>query len=94
MEFLARITTNLPADMDESARAALLAEEAAAGRTLMEAGTLKRIWRVPGHFANVSLWEVPDATALHAAISSLPLWNWQAVDVTPLAVHPLEGERA
>jgi muconolactone delta-isomerase len=41
----------------------------------------------PGRWANWGLWEAEDATALHEAISSLPLWPWMSVTVHPLAVH-------
>jgi muconolactone D-isomerase len=31
---------------------------------------------------------VPDATVLHEALSSLPLYPWMDINVHPLAVHP------
>ena len=50
-----------------------------------------RIWRLPGRFANVSLYRTGDATELHAALTSLPLWPWMRIRVEALAVHPLEA---
>ncbi len=50
-----------------------------------------RIWRLPGRFANVSLYRTADATELHAALTSLPLWPFMDVRVEALAVHPLES---
>jgi muconolactone D-isomerase len=82
--------------MPESRRQDLMDAEERRGRELLESGALVRIWRVPGRLANVSLYEVADATELHGALSSLPLHPWMHVDVEPLAVHPLErsdGER-
>jgi muconolactone D-isomerase len=91
VEFLVRIEISLPADLSEEARTALVAAEAARGRELMEAGLLRRIWRVPGRRANVSLYAAPDATAVHDALTSLPMWPWMSITVEPLAVHPLEA---
>lgn len=93
MEFLVRIEVKLPPDMPEERRQALLAAEAARGRELIASGMLKRIWRIPGKLANVSLYEAPDATAVHAALTSLPLFPWITATVEALAVHPLEAEQ-
>jgi muconolactone D-isomerase len=91
LEFLVRIEIDLPADMPEPQRRHLIDAEARRGRELLESGALVRIWRVPGRFANVSLYDVADATELHVALTSLPLHSWMAVDVEPLAMHPLES---
>ena len=90
MEFLVRIDVNLPPEMNPEVREDLLAREAARGRELIRAGLLVRIWRVPGRQANVSLYRAEDATEVHAAITSLPLWPWMDVSVEALAIHPLE----
>ncbi len=91
MEFLVRIEVRLPESMPEGRRRSLVDAESVRGRELIEQGTLVRIWRVPGRWANVSLYRVADATELHAAVSSLPLWPWMNVEVEPLATHPLEA---
>jgi muconolactone D-isomerase len=90
MEFLVHMTINLPPDLPEPRRSELLAAERVRGLELIEQGVLVRIWRLPGRFANVSLYRVADATDLHTAISSLPLWPWMDVDVEALARHPHE----
>ena len=90
MEFLVHMTINLPPDLPEPRRSELLAAERVRGLELIEQGLLVRIWRLPGRFANVSLYRVADATELHAAISSLPLWPWMNVEVEALARHPHE----
>lgn len=87
MEFLVNIEINWPADADPALREDLFARELARGRELAEAGIMRRLWRVPGRWANWGLWEAPDATALHEALSSLPLWPWMDVTVHPLARH-------
>ena len=90
MEFLVSIDVRTPHDLDPAKLAALQAAETARARELMDAGLLQRIWRIPGRRSNVSLYEAPDATALHTALTSLPLWPYMEIEVRPLAVHPLE----
>ena len=46
------------------------------------------LWRIPGRWANWSLYDVADATALHEALTSLPLYPWMDIEVHPLAEHP------
>jgi muconolactone D-isomerase len=90
MEFLVRIDVHLPPDMPADERTRLLELESARGRELIAEGTLARIWRIPGRQSNWSLYSAPDATAVHAAVTSLPLWPYMDVRVEPLAAHPLE----
>ena len=92
MEFLVRIDVRLPPEMPSERRAALVDAEARRGRELQAAGLLRRIWRIPGRLANVSLYDAPDATAVHEAIASLPLFPWLDVHVEALARHPLERD--
>lgn len=95
MKFLVEITIDLPPELRDPAserRAALLAAELERGVELRRAGTIEAIWRVPGELRNVGVWSAADATALHAAISSLPLATWMRSRVTPLADHPVELE--
>jgi muconolactone D-isomerase len=93
MEFLVQIEVRLPAEIDPQRKQALLEAEFARGKELIQSGAIRRIWRLPGRFANFTLYEVPDATVLHSLISSLPLWPYMDVTVHPLAQHPLEKER-
>ena len=41
-----------------------------------------------GRYANVSVLDVADHDELHAILSSLPLFPFMDVTVTPLARHP------
>lgn len=89
MKFLVRIEVDLPPDISAPERDRLLAAEAERGRELIHAGLLVGIWRVPGRLANISIYEAPDADAVHSAIASLPLFPWIDATVEPLATHPL-----
>jgi muconolactone D-isomerase len=94
MEFLVRIEFSLPPDMAPDVHARLLEQERARGLELRSEGVILRIWRIPGRRANVGIWQACDATVLHDAIASLPLFPWIDAQVTPLALHPVEGDRA
>lgn len=90
MEFLVRFEINQPESMTSDERERLRVIERARAMELREQGILKRLWRVPGRRAVVGLWEAPDATALHDALASLPMFPWMDVDVEALATHPQE----
>ncbi len=89
MEFLVEIDIHIPPELDEARRSALIAAELARGAELAEAGLLRAVWRVPGRFANRAIWSAADATVLHDALISLPLWPYMDVTVTALARHGL-----
>lgn len=91
MEFLVRVEVRTPYDLDPGLLAQLQDAEAERAQQLVRQGALRRIWRLPGRRANLSLYDVPDATALHAALASLPLWPWMDIEVQALAQHPLES---
>jgi muconolactone D-isomerase len=88
VQFLVHIEVTWPADGDAAERERRIAGERARARELAEAGVIRRLWRVPGRWANWGLWEAQDATAVHGAIVSLPMWPYLDVEVIPLADHP------
>jgi len=88
MEFLLNIEVTWPPDGDPEERDRRIAAEGVRARELAAEGVIKRVWRIPGKWANWGLWEAPDATAIHAAIQSLPMWPYLRVEVYPLAAHP------
>lgn len=87
--YLVRIAVNLPPDMPDAERTALLERERKRGRELADAGTIEHMWRVPGRLANVGIWRAETATALHEAIASLPVFRFTQVEVSPLSDHYL-----
>jgi muconolactone D-isomerase len=94
MEFLVHIEICWPPDGDRAERARLGEAEVARAGELAALGVIKRLWRVPGRRANYGIWAAADASALHDAISSLPLFPWLDVDVVPLAAHPSDPDRS
>lgn len=88
MEFLLHIKVTFPADGDPAEKDRRIKAEGVRARELAANGTIKRIWRVPGQWANWSIWQGADATAIHEAVTSLPMWPYLDVEVHPLADHP------
>ena len=90
MEFLVRFETVVPDTMSSEERERLRSLERARATELREQGILLRLWRVPGRRSVIGLWQAPDATALHDALASLPMFPWMDATVEPLATHPQE----
>jgi muconolactone D-isomerase len=93
MEFLVHIEVRWPADGDPDEHGRLVDAERARAGELAAAGTIKRLWRIPGRRANYGLWSAENATEVHAAISSLPFFPWLDVEVIALAEHPSDPLR-
>lgn len=92
MEFLARIEQNISPDMDPDRLSAVKAAEKIRGQELVDAGKLRRIWRIPGRRAVMALYRVDSAEELHDILSSLPLFPWMDIEVTALSAHALDPE--
>ena len=88
MEFLLHIKVTFPPDGDPEEKARRIKAEGERAKELTELGIIKRIWRIPGQWANWGLWEAPDATTIHDAVTSLPMWPYLEVQVHPLGAHP------
>jgi muconolactone D-isomerase len=90
VEFLVRSENRLPPEFPAKRRVELRTAERARAMELRAAGTLKRLWRVPGRNATIGLYEAADPAELHDALMSLPMAPWLDVTVEPLALHPQE----
>jgi muconolactone D-isomerase len=90
MEFLVRFEVTPPPTMSTDERERLRVLERERATELRAEGTLVKLWRVPGRRAVVGISQAPDATALHDALSSLPMFPWMDVTVEALATHPQE----
>jgi muconolactone D-isomerase len=78
-----------PAEFDR-----LKAEEKARAEALQREGKWVHLWRIAGQYANISVFDVASHDELHAILSTLPLFPFMDVAVTPLARHPSALERA
>jgi muconolactone D-isomerase len=88
MLYLVHMRVSLPTDLDEAISADLKSREKALAQELQRDGRWKELWRVVGEYANYSVFDVRDHDELHELLSSLPLFPYMEVRVTPLARHP------
>lgn len=88
MLFHVRMDVRLPADMPVKEANAIKAKEKAISQRLQRSGKWPHLWRIAGHYANISIFDVTDADALHDILSSLPLFPYMKMQVTALAKHP------
>jgi muconolactone D-isomerase len=88
MFFHVRMDVQLPPDLDPAVRAELLGRERDRASELQKAGAWPGLWRIVGEYANISIFDVPSNDELHDILSSLPLFPYMKLQVTPLATHP------
>ena len=88
MLFLVEMQVNIPATLDKTIADALKAEEKEISQSLQREGKWRDLWRVVGQYANVSVFDVAGNDELHQLLSTLPLYPFMAITVTPLAQHP------
>ena len=88
MLYCVQMEVRLPHDLDPERIERLRADERARAQALQREGKWRHLWRVAGRYANVSIFDVADHDELHAILSSLPLFPFMEIAVTPLAQHP------
>jgi muconolactone D-isomerase len=88
MLFHVKMDVAIPHDMDPKVRAELVAAEKARAGEVQLSGKWPELWRVVGEYANISIFDVESGDELHALLSSLPLFPFMQIKVTPLATHP------
>ena len=89
MLFLLRIDVSIPADMPQTDKDKLRERENARAAELIAEGTMQGIWRIVGRIANNSLWKADTLEILHDKVSSMPMFPYMKIDVTPLINHPM-----
>ncbi|WP_404386423.1 muconolactone Delta-isomerase [Knoellia locipacati] len=88
MLYAVTMVVDLPRDLDEDVRTETLAREKAYSQDLQRAGQWVSIWRLPGQYANLSIFDVADHDRLHEILWNLPLFPYMEIEVQPLAQHP------
>ena len=77
-----------PPDVDPERFEKLKADEKAMSQELQRSGKWRHLWRIAGRYSNISVLDVENHDELHAILSSLPLFPFMEITVTPLARHP------
>ena len=88
MLYCVQMDVRVPHDVDPVQFDKLKAEEKTKAQDLQRSGKWVHLWRVAGRYANVSVLDVADHDELHTILSSLPLFPFMEITVTPLARHP------
>jgi len=88
MLFHVRMDVSMPVDMDPKEAQALKDSERTYALRLQHDGRWRELWRVVGEYANISIFDVSSNDELHQLLSSLPLYPYMRIRVTPLAQHP------
>ena len=93
MLYHVRMDVHPPHGIDPAAFDRLKAEEKSRAQDLQREGKWVHLWRVAGEYSNISVFDVADHDELHTILSTLPLFPFMDVLVTPLARHPSAIER-
>lgn len=88
MLFHVRMTVDLPASMPPEQAVTLKQTEKDFAQRLQREGKWRHLWRIAGQYANVSVFDVDSIDELHTLLTSLPLFPYMHIDVTPLCRHP------
>lgn len=86
MLFHVQMDVRLPHDLAGADELKRLERERA--QELQRLGKWRHLWRIAGRYANVSIFDVRDAQELHDILSTLPLFPFMDVAVSPLCRHP------
>jgi muconolactone D-isomerase len=88
MLYHVQMDVQVPHDMEADRFELLKAQEKARAQELQRQGKWRHLWRVAGQYSNISVFDVADHDELHAMLSTLPLFPFMVIQVTPLARHP------
>ena len=88
MLFQVEMDVAIPTDFPAEQADQLKQEERARSHDLQRSGQWRHLWRVVGHYSNVSIFDVASHEDLHAILTSLPLFPFLTLRVKPLCRHP------
>lgn len=88
MLFHVRMDVRIPHDFDADCAAELKRVERERAQDLQKQGKWRHLWRIAGQYSNVSVFDVSDVQELHDIVSTLPLFPFMNIEVTPLCRHP------
>lgn len=88
MLFHVKMTVKFPADIDPQRADRLKSDEKDLAQRLQQAGKWRHLWRIAGHYANYSIFDVESIEELHNTLMQLPLFPYMDIQVDGLCRHP------
>lgn len=88
MLYHVRMDVHPPVHMPAAEFDALKQAEREMAQALQRRGVWVHLWRIAGHYSNISVFDVGSHDELHDILSGLPLFPFMEVAVMPLARHP------
>ena len=88
MLFHVEMNVRIPATMATQEVETLKRTERDRAQALQQEGKWRHLWRIAGRYANVSVFDVTSPQELHDILSTLPLFPFMDIAVTPLCRHP------
>lgn len=88
MLFHVKMTVKLPVDMDPAKATKLKADEKELAQRLQREGKWRHLWRIAGHYANYSVFDLASVEELHDTLMQLPLFPYMDIEVNGLCRHP------
>lgn len=88
MLFQVRMDVRIPHDLDPIRADELKRVERERAHELQKQGVWRHLWRIAGQYSNVSIFDVDTVQQLHDIVSTLPLFPFMDIAVTPLCRHP------
>lgn len=88
MLFHVRMDVRIPVDFDTDRADELKRIERERAQDLQRQGKWRHLWRIAGQYSNFSVFDVSDVQELHDIVSTLPLFPFMDIEVTPLCRHP------
>lgn len=88
MLYCVKMDVNIPREIEPAEVERIKAAEKQRAFDIQQAGKWPHLWRVVGQYSNISVFDVESNDELHELLSSLPLFPFMTIQVTPLARHP------
>lgn len=88
MLFHVSMDVRIPHDSDPIRVDELKRLERNRAQLLQEQGKWRHLWRIAGQYSNISIFDVETVQELHDIVSTLPLFPFMDITVTPLCRHP------
>lgn len=88
MLFQVQMDVRIPHDFPVERADALKKAERERAAELQHKGIWRHLWRHAGRYANTSIFDVSGTQELHDLLSTLPLFPFMEISVTPLCRHP------